>query len=146
MEDLINIFNHFATDFEQAVEDDHWTRLEKYFTEDATYTNIGLTQAKCEGKETIVSFFRDDISQFDRQFDSRELIGLASPKVDGNRLSRPWRTIYKHAGIDELMVEGEARYLFEGNLIKAIEQELTPTSMKTLSRWMQKNGEKLGVK
>ena len=41
------------------------------------------------------------------------------------------------------MVEGEARYLFEGDLIKEIEEELTAVSMQKYNEWMQNHGDRL---
>ncbi|MDH3639410.1 MAG: nuclear transport factor 2 family protein [Gammaproteobacteria bacterium] len=140
---IIDRFESFAADFEAAVENDDWSRLEKYLTEDATYWNVGGPDPKCEGRDAIIAFLKADVSNTDQRFDTRTLIALTPPTVDGNRLSRQWRCTYTLAGMPDLTVEGEARYLFEGGLIKEIEEEITAASMHKLSKWMRAYGDGL---
>ena len=140
---IIDTFESFAADFEAAVEDDDWSRLGKYLTEDATYLNVGGPDPKCEGRDAILAFLKADVANSDRRFDSRSLLALTPPATEGNRLSRQWRCTYTLAGVPDLVVEGEARYVFEGDLIKGIEEEITPASMQNLGGWMQKYGDRL---
>jgi len=137
------IFEKFAADFEATVEDDDWSRLEKYLAEDATYVNVGGPDHKSRGRDAIIAFLKADVSNTDRRFDSRTVIALTPPKAEGDRLSRQWRCIYTLAGTPDLIVEGEARYRFEEDLIKEIEEELTAESMQRHTKWMQKHGDKL---
>ncbi len=85
---IIDTFEGFATDFEAAVEDDNWTRLEKYLSEDATYLNVGGPDPKCVGRAAAISFLKADVSAVDRRFDHRELVALTPPITEGIRLSR----------------------------------------------------------
>jgi len=140
---IIDTFESFAADFEAAVEDDDWSRLGKYLTEDATYLNVGGPDPKCEGRDAILAFLKADVANSDRRFDTRTLIALTPPATEGNRLSRQWRCTYTLASVPDLVVEGEARYVFEGDLIKEIEEEITPASMQNLDGWMQKYGDRL---
>ncbi len=140
---IIDTFESFAADFEAAVEDDNWSRLGKYFTEDATYLNVGTPDPKCEGQDAIIAFLKADVANTDRRFDTRSLIALTPPKAEGNRLSRQWRCTYTLAGVPDLVVEGKARYVFEGDLIKEIEEEATADSMQKFGEWMQKYGDRL---
>jgi len=140
---IIETFENFAADFEAAVEDDDWSRLGKYLTENATYLNVGGPDPKCEGRDAILAFLKTDVANSDRRFDSRSLIALTPPTVEGNRLSRQWRCTYTLAGVPDLVVEGEARYVFEAELIKEIEEEITPASMQNLGEWMQQYGDRL---
>ena len=140
---IIDTFESFAAEFEAAVEDDNWSRLEKYLAEDATYLNVGGPDPKCEGRDAIIAFLKIDVANNDRRFDTRTLIALTPPTAEGNRLSRQWRCTYTLAGAPDLVVDGEARYVFEGNLIKEIEEEVTTVSMQKFSEWMQKYGDRL---
>jgi ketosteroid isomerase-like protein len=140
---IIETFENFAADFEAAVEDDDWSRLGKYLTENATYLNVGGPDPKCEGRDAILAFLKTDVANSDRRFDSRSLIALTPPTVEGNRLSRQWRCTYTLAGVPDLVVEGEARYVFEAELIKEIEEVITPASMQNLGEWMQQYGDRL---
>ena len=140
---IIDTFESFAAEFEAAVEDDNWSRLEKYLAEDATYLNVGGPDPKCEGRDAIIAFLKIDVANNDRRFDTRTLIALTPPTAEGNRLSRQWRCTYTLAGAPDLVVDGEARYVFEGNLIKEIEEEVTTVSMQKFGEWMQKYGDRL---
>jgi hypothetical protein len=140
---LIDIFEKFAEDFEGAVADNNWLRLEKFFAENATYLNHGGPDPKCEGREAILTYFEEDVTNTDRRFDTRTLIALSPPSVNGARLSRRWRCTYTLNDAPDLVLEGESRYVFESDLIEALEVHLTEHSMQTLDKWMRENGDKL---
>ena len=139
----IDTFNGFAAAFEEAVEDDNWTRLEKYLADDATYLNVGGPDPKSEGRDAVVAFLKTDVANTDRRFDKRTLTALSSPVTEGDSLSRQWRCTYSLSETPDLVVEGEARYLFENGLIKEIEEEVTSDSMQKLGEWMEKYGDRL---
>ncbi|MDH3407414.1 MAG: nuclear transport factor 2 family protein [Gammaproteobacteria bacterium] len=142
---IVDIFERFAADFEHAVRDDNWLRLEKYFAKDATYLNLGGPDPKCMGRDAILAYFKKDVTSTDRKFDSRTLVAISPPVADGDFLSREWRCTYTLNGVPDFVLEGESRYLFENNLIKSLEVELTEDSMQTLDSWMRENGDKLQI-
>jgi hypothetical protein len=137
---IIDRFNSFAADFETCVSDDHWERLEAYFAQDATYSNVGNSDSMIKGRSEIIGYFKKDVSNTDRRFDSRQLEAIAEPSVAGNRLSRHWRCTYTLAGTPDLIVEGEARYEFDGDLIRSLEERITPESMRKYEAWMEQFG------
>ena len=141
--DNIDTFNKFAAAFEDAVEDDDWSRLEQYLAEDVTYLNVGGPDPKSEGSAAVIAFLKADVANTDRRFESRNLVALTFPVTEGERLARQWRCTYSLANTPDLVVEGEARYSFENGLIKEIEEEVTLDSMKGLGEWMEKYGERL---
>lgn len=137
---IVNQFNAFAADFESCVADDNWRRLETYFVDDAAYWNVGGPDPKITGRGAIIDYLRDDVANNDRRFDSRNLEALTEPAVTGNKLSRNWRVTYRLSGAPDLVLEGEARYEFEGELIRSLEEEITPESMQRYIEWMQGYG------
>jgi len=141
--DLIDRFNSFAADFEACVADDQWDRLEAYFAANAMYWNVGGPDPRIKGRSEIIDYLKNDIAKNDRRFDSRTLQGLSEPTVAGQKLSRRWRCTYKLAGAPDLVVEGEARYEFDGELIGSLEEEITPNSMARYVEWMRNYGSKL---
>ncbi len=143
---IIDRFEAFAAEFEAAIQDDDWARLEKYLAEDATYLNVGGPDPKSLGRQAVLAYLQADVSAVDRRFDHRELTALTPPVTQGNRLSRQWRCTYRLAGAPDLVVEGEARYLFEGDLIKEIEEEPTADSFQRLAEWMEQYGDLLQAK
>ena len=142
---IVDTFEHFAQAFETCIADDNWSRLARYLTEDATYINVGGPDPKCEGRQAILAYLQADVERSDRRFDSRTLVALSPPSAAGSQLSRRWRCTYTLAGAPDLVVEGEARYRFRGNLIESIEEELTPESASRLNDWMHDYGDRLGT-
>jgi len=140
---IIERFHSFAEDFERCVDDDDWSRLEKYLADTATYENVGSPGPSYEGTAAILEYFKKNVAETDRRFDSRSLTAITRPTADGNFLSRKWRAVYELAGTPDLVVEGEARYTFKGDLINTMEQELTPESQLRYADWMEKYGDKL---
>ena len=140
---IIDKFESFAADFEAAVQNGDWSILEKHFARDATYLNVGGPDPKCEGRKAILDYLKNDVTNFDRRFDVRTLVALTPPNAEGNRLSRQWRCTYSLAETPDLVVEGEARYLFQGNLIIEIEQEPAAESLQRVDEWMAKYAGKL---
>ncbi|MCG7979280.1 MAG: hypothetical protein N0E58_14260 [Candidatus Thiodiazotropha endolucinida] len=141
---LIDRFNSFAADFEACIVDDRWDRLEKHFAENATYWNVGGSDPKIKGRHSIIKFLKNDVSNNDRKFDSRRLQAITEPIVVGDKLSRNWRCTYKLSGAPDLVVEGEARYIFEGELIQSMEEEITPAAMERYLAWMDNYASRLG--
>jgi hypothetical protein len=140
---IINQFHAFAADFETCVADDEWARLEKYFVDNASYWNVGGPDPKITGRKAILDYLKDDVAKNDRRFDARILEAITEPGVTGNKLSRKWRCTYKASGAPDLIIEGEARYEFEGELIRSLEEQLSSESMQQYVAWMQKYGSKL---
>jgi hypothetical protein len=143
---LIDHFNSFAAAFEACVIDDRWDPLGDYFTEQATYWNVGGPDPVIKGRLAIIDYLRNDVTNNDRRFDTRTLKAISEPTVDGNKLSRHWRCTYTMAGAPDLVVEGEARYLFEGELISSLEEEITPDSMQRYAEWMEQFSTRLHTK
>jgi limonene-1,2-epoxide hydrolase len=74
--DNIDIFKHFATAFESAVQDDDWSGLKKYLAKDATYINVGGPDPKSEGRDEVISFLKKDVANTDKRFDTRTLMAI----------------------------------------------------------------------
>ncbi|MES9955939.1 MAG: nuclear transport factor 2 family protein [Sedimenticola sp.] len=140
---LVDRFNSFATAFEECVASDDWGDLGKYFTENATYWNVGGPDPVVKGRSAIVEYLKNDVSNNDRRFESRRLQAVSEPSVTGNSLTRRWRCTYTLTGTPDLVVEGEARYEFNGELISSLEEEITQESMEGYVEWMQKYNARL---
>lgn len=140
---IIDRFERFAGDFELCVADDQWQRLAEYFSEDACYQNLGGPDPQCRGRDAILRYFESDVRNTDRRFDSRTLVGLSGPIAEGNKLSRGWRCTYTLRDAPDLVLEGTSRYVFDGELIKELEVELSDDSIEKLGRWMAKYGARL---
>ena len=104
--DPLQRFAAYAVDFEKTFEDDDWTRLERYFAEDATYTVKG-TPFDCEvrGRDAIFRAIKKSIDGFDRRFDKREIVPSGPPVVDGSRVTFSGSGHYEKEGVEPLTIQ-----------------------------------------
>ena len=74
----------YADAFEESFEDDDWSRIEPFFTEDAVYEG-GPEDA--HGRDAVLAKLKGGVDAFDRNMDSRTP-DFERPTVDGDRLNR----------------------------------------------------------
>ena len=130
-------FMEYAAAFEEAFEDDEWTRLEQYFTQDAIYDG-GLGEV-AHGRDAVFAFMRDSLNMLDRRMDTRTL-SAEPPSVDGDTLSLSWAIKYTKAGFPDLQASGVEYARFEGDRIAELRDEYTPESVEAFSAWLEANG------
>jgi hypothetical protein len=118
-------FQKYAAAFEETYVDDDWSRLEPFFSEDATYEVRGmpLTPIHAKGRTAVFEALRRAINVFDRRFDSRKVQILAPPEVTGSTLAFPWSGTYGRAGVADLVIEGveEAHYNDAGEIVSLVD-------------------------
>lgn len=141
-------FAAYAAAFEKAYENDDWSLLEPYFSEDAVYDAaldppIG---ARLEGRDAILAYFEDIVNRFDRRFESRELALLEGPKEDGDSVWIRGSATYRAAGVPPFVLELEETATFDGDRIRLLEDRYQPAIKKSLAAWLEAHGEKLGIR
>jgi ketosteroid isomerase-like protein len=132
-------YGAYAHAFEQCYEDDDWSRIEQYFTEDAIYE--GEPDAK--GRAAVLAKLKAGVDAFDRRMDSRTP-GFQTPSVDGDTLSMKWTVTYTKQGAPDLVISGVETAIFEGDRIKLLRDTFDPEAQKRLGEWMAKHGSELG--
>ena len=130
-------FMEYAAAFEETFEDDDWTRLEQYFTEDATYDG-GLGEV-AQGRDAVFAFMRNSVNMLDRRMDSRTLTA-EPPSVEGDTLSLSWAIKYTIAGQPDLHGSGVEYARFEGDRIAELRDEYTPEAIEAFGAWLAANG------
>ena len=98
--DLLARFQEYADTFEGVVENDDWSVLEPYFTEDAVYETHGEPPfaGRSEGRDQVFAAIRTSLDSTDRRFDTRELEILEGPKLVDGAVWFRWRVRYGRAG------------------------------------------------
>lgn len=134
-------FLAYADDFERTYEDDDWTRLEQYFTEDAVYPQ-GADQPDAAGRTALLERLKASVNQFDRRMDSRTL-HFDPPNEDGDRVTVGWTATYTKAGVPDVELVGREIATFRGDQICRLEGEFDPTAQKNLNAWLAEHGAKL---
>ena len=140
---IAELFQSYAEDFELTFVDDDWSRLEKYFTENAIYETGGAFASKHVGRERALRALKENISGFDRRCDSRTLETIEGPQIDGDTLSRRWRCTFTIHGAPDLIIIGDERAHFEGSQICHLEEVLSEDSQVALGKWIEAHRSKL---
>ena len=77
MNNIIDRWREWIGVFDRACEDDDWSRLAPFLTDDVVYAVIGAPFA-CElrGRDAVIAGFAKAIRNFDRKFDERRWFGV----------------------------------------------------------------------
>jgi hypothetical protein len=134
-------FIAYAQASEETYVDDDWSRLEQFFTPDATYEVRGSPMAcRLEGRDAIFRGLKKSIDGFDRKFPSRKLEASAPPTVEGDTVSVPWAGTYDGAGLPPVTIRGRSVARFAGDRIAALADEYDPAGSPDTLAWMMKYG------
>ncbi len=135
---ILDRFQAYADAFEESYEDDDWTRIEAYFTEDAVYEG----DPDAEGREAVIAKLKGGVDGFDRRMDSRTP-SFDPPTVDGDTLTMQWQVAYTKAGAPDLVISGLETAVFRGDRIARLRDDFDPEAHKRLGEWMGAHGSKL---
>jgi hypothetical protein len=137
MMSIADTFLEYASAFEETVIDDNWSRLEKYFSTDATYSPGNGDVIS--GRDNIFSFLKGSIDGLDRQFDSRHLDISPQPDVSGSQTTAHWHITFKKEGIPDLSFSGIEVATFEDGVICKLEDTFDDGAAEGLQEWMSKH-------
>jgi hypothetical protein len=114
----IEQFLAYAAAFEQTYADDDWRRLEKYFTEDATYRVSGLPAA-CElrGRDNILRGIRKSVDGFDRKMTVRTIVPTAPPTENDGKVTFQGFVRYQRADSPPVELHATLVAEFDGDRI-----------------------------
>jgi hypothetical protein len=132
---ILERFRAYADAFEVSYEDDDWSRVEPYFTEDAVYEG----DPDAVGREAVLAKLKGGVDGFDRRMDSRTP-DFQTPSVEGNVLTMKWSVRYGKAGLPDLAISGVETATFEGDRIARLRDTFDPEAQKALEQWMAQHG------
>ena len=112
-------FVEYAAAFEETLEDDNWNRLEKYFSEDASYLPGDGTEGA--GRDAALAAMKNSVDLLERKVDSREIIGDPGVSEDGDCITLTFTIRYAKSGRDEFTLVGKELIEYENGLIKRME-------------------------
>jgi len=133
---ILERYAAYADAFEETYQDDDWSRLEAYFTEDAVYAG---DSADAEGREAVLAKLKNGVDNFDRKMDSRAP-DFHTPRVDGQTLTMQWSVTYTKAGLPDLVLTGVETAVFEGDRIALLRDDIEPQAQKAVEQWMTQHG------
>jgi hypothetical protein len=133
---ILDRYQAYADAFEESFEDDDWTRIEPYFTENAVYEG---DPDDAVGRDAVLEKMKGGVDSFDRNMDSR-VPNFETPTVDGNTLRMKWAVTYTKAGAPDLVISGVEFATFDGDRIARLRDVLDPEAQEKMGEWMAANG------
>jgi ketosteroid isomerase-like protein len=129
-------YRAYAEAFEQSYDDDDWSRIEPYFTEDAVYEG---QPEDARGRDAVLAKLKGGVDAFDRRMDSRTP-DFQAPSVEEDTLTMKWRVTYTKAGCPDLVISGVETAVFEGDRIRLLRDDFDPEAEKAMGEWMAAHG------
>ncbi len=142
-------FARYAAAFEKAVENDDWSLVEPFFTEDAVYeTQFSPMGGVFEGRGSVLDYLKASLDRFDRRFETRALKLLEGPREEGDSVWVRGRASYTTgiAGVPDLSFELEETVWFEGERIRRLEDHYDEATLARLTAYLDDHEEALATK
>ena len=133
---IIESYKAYAEAFELTYEDDDWSRLEAYFTDDA---QMEVESESVHGRDEVIRALKASVDNFDRLMD-RRIPDFQTPTVEGNTLTMKWTVTYSKHGAPDLIISGVETAVFESDRIKHLRNTFDAESQKHLEQWMAEHG------
>ena len=132
-------YQAYADAFEESYEDDDWTRIEPFFTEDAVYEG---DSEDARGRAAVLAKLKGGVDAFDRKMDSRTP-DFQAPTAEGDTVSVNWKVTYTKADCPDLVISGQEIAVFEGDRIALLRDVFDPAALEAMGEWMATHGSKL---
>ena len=121
-------FGEYAAAFEESLLDDNWTRLEQYFSADATYLPGDGTEAS--GRDAVLQALQDSVNALERKCDSRDVIGEPEISESGDTITLKFTIRYTKTGLPDLVLGGvETLQYVNGAILKMEDAFGDPSAM-----------------
>lgn len=138
----------YAADFEQTYRDDDWSRLERFFAEDATYEVQGGPMAcTIEGRDAIFRGIKKSLDGLDRRSDTRRIELLSAPEThrsdDGDCVTLRWKVLYDFPGRPSVQFAGETAATVAQDRIIRLVDRYEDADGEAIEAWLASHGEGL---
>ena len=133
-------FMAYAGDFERTLKDDDWSRLGRYFCDDAVYeVESSSFGCKLEGPTAIFNGMQKSLNGFDRKFPSRDIEVTSGPEIDGDWIRMSWAVTYKKDGWTPYTLRGSSRVRYRAGKIAYLADSYDSTVDGVAQAWMREN-------
>lgn len=134
-------FLAYANDFEKTYKDDDWTRLRKYFADDAVYeVKAQSFGCRLQGPDAIFQGIKKSLDGFDRRFESRALQITSAPEVDGDEIRIGWEVSYTLRDLPPYLLSGRSMARLQEGKIVYLSDAYEPSVEAAAQAWQQANG------
>ena len=148
MDQALQVFMDYAAAFEETYADDDWSRLTRFFPEDATYeVRGGPLACKIAGRDEVFAGLKKSLDGLDRRCTDRKLELTDGPNTvdtgEGAEINLGWDVIYQYKDAPEMTVSGRSVFNIADGVIVAMRDEYEDEEMEALGAWMLQYGEGL---
>ncbi len=145
MEQAIQVFADYAAAFEQTYADDDWSRLTRYFSEDATYEVQGGPMAcHITGRDAVFAGLKKSLDGMDRRCTERRIELTDGPEVSavdgGQEVRIGWVVTYQFGDAPEVALPGRSAFTIADGVIVAMRDEYDDRQLEDVGAWMQQYG------
>ena len=111
-------FLKYAGDFEKTLADDDWTRLRRYFADDAVYeVKSSIFGCRLVGPAAIFAGMKKSLDGFDRRFSKRDIEVTDGPTLTGDEMQMGWKVLYSMDGKPSFTLHGRSTVRYAGDKI-----------------------------
>ena len=138
--DIMQQFLAYAGDFEKTLADDDWSRLGRYFADDAVY-EVKSDSFGCRlvGPAAIFRGMKKSLDGFDRKFAKRDIDVTSGPEVSGDGMRLGWEVVYSKEGLSPFVLRGHSAVRYAGDKIAYLSDVYDPSVQTEFDAWQREN-------
>jgi ketosteroid isomerase-like protein len=139
--DIMQPFMAYAGDFERTLADDDWTRLRRYFADDALY-EVKAESFACRltGPAAIFAGMKKSLDGFDRKFTKRDIEVTDGPDISGEEMRMAWKVVYTKEGLPPFVLRGRSTVRYADGKIVYLADSYDPSVEAELTAWRGESG------
>ena len=144
--DTMQEFLAYAGDFERTLVDDDWTRLRRYFADDAVY-EVKAESFGCRltGPTAIFAGIKKSLDGFDRKFAKRDVEVTSGPEISGDELRVGWKVVYSKDGVPPFVLRGRSIARYRDGKIVYLSDIYDPSVAGEMAAWQRESGVAIDV-
>ena len=139
--DIMPQFMAYARDFEKTLADDDWTRLRRYFADDAVY-EVQAQSFGCRltGPAAIFAGMKKSLDGFDRKFAKRDIEVTSGPEISRDEIRMGWKVVYTQEGLAPFALRGRSTVRYADGKIVHLIDSYDPDMESEFAVWQRTHG------
>jgi hypothetical protein len=139
--EIMQQFLTYAGEFEKTYADDDWSRLRRYFADDAVYQVEGAAFAcRLVGPAAIFAGIKKSLDGFDRKFTKRDIELTSGPEIAGDELRMGWKVVYTKDDLPPFVLRGGSTVRYAGDKIVSLTDSYDPSMDDEFAAWQRQSG------
>ena len=145
MSAAVQTFMDYAKAFEETYADDDWSRLERFFHEQAVYEVVGgSTPCRLEGRDAVLAGLKKSVDGMDRRCDERKIKLTEGPEVKptagGEEVHLGWCVVYRRGDAPPVSMPGRSVATVVDGVITELRDLFDDAEIAGLRDWMAHYG------